>query len=150
VAPDLRATIVARAEGAPGRAVVLLEDPHAEARQRMLDQLGRLTSATAADLSAVAQALGRDDAGVALETVVSWYRDVLALAVDGPDAPVRNADTLPALRLAATHADVPQVLRALETVCDTIRTVERNANKVLALETMLLSLRQIDRTGDTY
>jgi hypothetical protein len=41
---------------------------------------------------------------------------------------------------------LPRVLRALDTVCDTIRDVERNANRVLALETMLLALRALERT----
>jgi hypothetical protein len=38
-------------------------------------------------------------------------------------------------------------LGALETVCDTIRDVERNANRVLALETMLLGLRRLERAA---
>ena len=149
IAADVRRTIVPRADGSPGRALVLLDDPRAEARGRMLDQLGRLGGATAAELSGLAQALGRDDADVALDVTISWYRDVLALVIDGPDAPVRNADAVPPLRSAATRAAVPDILRALETVCDTLRRVEHNANKVLALETMLLALRRIDRIGAT-
>jgi DNA polymerase-3 subunit delta' len=145
VPPDVRAVVVPRAEGSPGRALALLDDPRAEARQRMLAQLGGLDAALAADLSGVAQALGREDADVALETALSWYRDLLALVVDGPDADVRNVDVAAALRAAAARATVPHVVRALETVCDTIRAVERNANRVLALETMLLALRRLDR-----
>ena len=147
VAADVRAVVVPRAEGSPGRALVLADDPRADARRRILDQLARLGTATAADLSATAQALGRDDADVALATAVSWYRDVMALALDGPEAPVRNVDAADALRAAAARSAMPRVLGALETVCDTIRDVERNANRVLALETMLLGLRRLDRAG---
>jgi len=147
VPADVRATVVPRAEGSPGRALQLVDDPHAPARQRMLDQLGRLGSATAADLSGVAQALGRDDTEVALETAVSWYRDLLALVLEGPEVAVRNTDAATALRAAAGRAAVSQILGALETVCDTIRAVERNANRVLALETMLLALRRGERTA---
>lgn len=145
VAADVRAAVVARSEGSAGRALALVEDPHAAARGRMLEQLARLGAATAADLSGVAQALGREDADVALETALSWYRDLLALRLEGPDVPVRNADVAPALHAAAVRAAVPDVLGALETVCDTIRAVERNANRVLALETMLLALRRAER-----
>ncbi len=145
VSDDVRATVVPRAEGSPGRALRLVDDPRAGARGRMLDQLGRLGGATAADLSAVAQALGRDDADVALETAVSWYRDVLALLLEGPDVGVRNVDAVGPLQAAAARAAVPHVLGALETVCDTIRAIEGNANRVLALETMLLGLRRIER-----
>jgi DNA polymerase-3 subunit delta' len=147
VAADVRAAVVPRAEGSPGRALALVDDPHAATRGRMLEQLGRLGGATAADLSGVAQALGREDAEVALETALSWYRDVLGLLLEGPDVAVRNTDAAPALRAAAARAAVPQVLGALETVCDTIRAVERNANRVLALETMLLALRRAERAA---
>jgi hypothetical protein len=39
------------------------------------------------------------------------------------------------------------VLRQLEVVCDTIDALGRNANRVLALETMLLALRALERDG---
>ena len=147
VTADVRATVVPRAEGSPGRAVALLDDPRGDARVRMLTALGRLDAAAAHELSAVAQALGRDDADVALETAVSWYRDLLALTVGEADGTLRNVDALPALRTVAARTAVPAVLGALETVCDTIRAVEQNANRVLALETMLLALRRLERTA---
>jgi DNA polymerase-3 subunit delta' len=149
VAADVRAVVVPRAEGSPGRAVALLDDPRGEARVRMLTVLGRLDAAAAHELSAVAQALGREDADVALETALSWYRDVLALTSGDTDAAPRNADVLPALRTVAARMTVPAVLGALETVCDTIRAVEQNANRVLALETMLLALRRLERAAET-
>jgi len=149
VAADVRAEVVPRADGSPGRAVALAEDPHAPARRRMLDQLAGLGSATAADLSGVAQALGRDDVDAALDVAVSWYRDVLALVLEGPEVAVRNADALGPLLAAAARVQVPQVLGALETVCDTIRAIEGNANRVLALETMLLALRRVERVPAT-
>jgi DNA polymerase-3 subunit delta' len=147
VAADVRATVVPRAEGSPGRAVALLDDPRGDARLRMLTALGRLDGAAAHELSAVAQALGRDDADVALETALSWYRDLLALAVGEGETTLRNVDALPALRTVAARTAVPAVLGALETVCDTIRTIEQNANRVLALETMLLALRRLERAA---
>ena len=145
VAAETRAAIVPRAEGSLGRAAALVDDPHAEARRRMLDHLGGLRRATAAEVSGVAQALGRDDVETALAAAASWYRDLLALAAGEPDACVRNLDVIPPLRASAQASSVPRVLRALDTVCDTIRAVEGNANKVLALETMLLALRRIER-----
>jgi DNA polymerase-3 subunit delta' len=147
VPSEVRTVVVPRAEGSPGRALALLDDPRADARRRTLAQLGQLHAALAADLSGVAQALGREDADVVLETALSWYRDLLGLVVDGPEAAVRNVDALAALRAAAARTDVARLVRALETVCDTIRAVEQNANRVLALETMLLALRRLDRAG---
>jgi DNA polymerase-3 subunit delta' len=146
IAPELRARVVGRAEGSPGRALALATTDDDGARARMLAELGRLPGAGAAELSAAAQALGRDDLAVALDVAVGWYRDVLALQVDGAAAMLRNADAGAPLRAAAERSSFPRVLRALDTVCDTIRDVERNANRVLALETMLLALRALERT----
>jgi DNA polymerase-3 subunit delta' len=145
VAAEARAAIVPRAEGSLGRAAALVDDPDAEARRRMLDHLANLRRATAAEVSGVAQALGREDVETALAAAASWYRDVLALAAGEPDGTVRNLDVMPPLRASASGTSVPRVLRALDTVCDTIRAVEGDANKVLALETMLLALRRIER-----
>jgi DNA polymerase-3 subunit delta' len=145
IGPEVRPLVVARAEGAPGRALALTEDPHADARRRMLDQLAGLASAAACDLSATAQALGKDDADVGLATAVTWYRDLLGLVAEGPNAPLRNPDVAPSLEEAAARISLGAILRALEVLCATIRAVERNANRTLALETTLLELRRLER-----
>jgi DNA polymerase-3 subunit delta' len=142
---EARAAAVARAGGSPGRALALLDDPNRAARARMLEQLRGVSGATAVDLSATAQALARDDAETALETTVAWYRDLLGLVVTGPKTALSNLDADAALRAAASRLSAEAVLRALDAACDTIRAVERNANRVLALETMLLQLRRIER-----
>jgi len=40
---------------------------------------------------------------------------------------------------------VARLLRQLEVVCDTIGALEKNANRMLSVETMLLWLREIER-----
>ena len=144
VAPALRTLAVARAEGAPGRALALTDDPHAEGRRRMLDQLAALRTAAACDLSATAQTLGKDEAEVGLEAAVAWYRDLLALVAEGPGAPIRNPDVAEALQHTAGRTSIATVLRALDVLCATIRAIERNANRVLALETTLFALRRLE------
>ena len=136
--------LVARAAGRPGRALALRNDPHAQQRDALLDRLGRLPELAAVDLSALAQATARGAVEPALETVASWYRDLLGL-VTGGGAPLRNPDAGPALRAAALRTSVPAVLQQLRAVCDTIDAIERNANRALALETLLLALRRIER-----
>jgi DNA polymerase III subunit delta' len=139
-----RAAAVARAAGSPGRALGLVDDPRAEPRRRMLAQLADLPAATAADLSATAQALAREDVDVALDTTLDWYRDLLGLA-GGARGAFRNVDVAAALESAAGRLSLERILSALDVACDTIRAVERNANRTLALETMLLALRRIER-----
>ena len=98
----------------------------------------------AAALSALAQELSRGPVDAALGTTAAWYRDVLETALTG-DPPRRNPDAAAAVRAAADRSPPARALRQLEVVCDTIDALGRNANRVLALETMLLALRALER-----
>jgi hypothetical protein len=70
---------------------------------------------------------------------------VLQVALVGDALPLRNPSAAPAIRAAATRLSPAALLRQLDTVCDTILALEKNANRTLALETMLLWLREIER-----
>lgn len=136
--------LIARSGGSPGRALTLRDDGQAEQRARVLERLGRLPEVSAAEVSSLAQTMARGDVEPALEAVASWYRDLLGL-VAGADTPLRNPDVAETLRTAAARGSVRGVLHQLQTVCATIEDIERNANRALALETMLLALRRIER-----
>jgi DNA polymerase-3 subunit delta' len=136
--------LAARAGGSPGRALALREETHGEQRTVVLDRLARLRDLSAADVSGLAQTLARGDVEPALEAIASWYRDLLGLVVGAGDAP-RNPEMAAAAEASAAHSTVHGVLRQLEAVCATIEAIEGNANKALALETLLLDLRRIER-----
>jgi len=139
--------LVARAAGSPGRALALGDEGDAELRSKLLDRLATLGRASAAELSALAQAAGRGNVAVALEVVLSWYRDLLRVCVEPGRSDLLNPDAGAALAAAAAHRTPGGVVAQLETVCGTIDDVERNANRTLALETMLLRLRRLEN-GD--
>ena len=144
VPKDEAALLTARASGSPGRALALRADAHPEQRARLLDGLGRLPEASAAQISTLAQTLARGEIEPALDVIVSWYRDLLGVLAGGA-TPVRNADVAPQLRAAAARSTLDVVLRQLEAVCDTLELIDQNANRVLALETLLLALRRLER-----
>lgn len=145
VAADDAATLAARAEGSPGRALLLVDDADAGLRTMILDRLANLGRLAAVDCSSLAQAMAKGSVDAALEVVVAWYRDLLAVACEGDAARLRNPDARAALVATAARTGVPAVLRQLECVCDTVDAVQRNANRALALETLLLDLRRIER-----
>jgi DNA polymerase-3 subunit delta' len=137
--------LAAQAGGSLGRALALVGPEHAALRRRVLEVLGTLPDRSAHELSALAQEVGRTAPGPALEVALAWYRDLLAHAAGTPGLAGRNPDAEPALLAAAAHTTTDVVLRQLEQLCDTILALERNANRVLAIETMLLALRRLDR-----
>ncbi len=136
--------LVARAGGCPGRALALRDDPQAEQRTRLLERLAQLPDLPAADLSALAQTVARGEVDAAMDVIATWYRDLLGLAA-GSGAALRNPDAAGALEATARRTTVPAVLHQLRAVCDTIEALHRNANRALAVETLLLALRRIER-----
>jgi len=144
VAPDRAALLAAVAEGSPGRALALSGDDEAGARAAVLKALPDLGTREAAALSALAQELSRGPVEAALGTAAAWYRDVLETALTG-GPPRRTPDAVAAVRAATDRSSPARTLRQLEVVCDTIDALSRNANRVLALETMLLALRALER-----
>jgi len=144
VAPEQAILLAAESEGSPGRALALAGDEESRARTAILSALPELGRSDAAALSMLAQELSRGPIEAALSTAAAWYRDVLESALTG-DPPRRNPDAVAAVRAVADRSPPTRTLRQLEVVCDTIDGLSRNANRVLALETMLLALRALER-----
>ena len=135
------------AEGSPGRALALAGEDEQKARRTVLETLPALRTLDASEISRRAQELARGAGDAGLAVMLSWYRDGLEAALLGPDAALRLPAHAADIRAAAGRLDAATVLRQLEAVCDTIRDIERNANRTLAIETLLLWLRQVER-GD--
>jgi len=49
------------------------------------------------------------------------------------------------VQAVAGRTSLPTVLHQLRAVCDTLAALERNANRALAFETLLLTLRRVER-----
>ena len=75
-----------------------------------------------------------------LELIRGYYRDLLLLAQGAPEALIRNADQLSALRAALGAYPVGELLAALEAVNRCQQFLERNVAPQLALETLFLDL----------
>jgi hypothetical protein len=99
------------------------------------------------DLCGLAAEAGRGATEPALDVAVAWYRDVLGVVLGAEASPLRNPDARDLVETAADRLTPGAVLRALEEVCDTLAAISRNANRVLALETMLLNLRRLERAA---
>ena len=144
VAPERATLLAAEAEGSPGRALASSGDEEVRARDAMVGALRTLRTLDAAALSTLAQDLARGPADGALAAAAAWYRDVLETRLTG-DPPRRHPGAVAAVRAAADRSRAECTLRQLELVCDTIGALDRNANRILAIETMLLGLRALER-----
>jgi len=145
LAAEHAAGLAGLADGSPGRALGFEGEDETRARERVLASLPRLRDLPARELSDLAQELSRGALDTALATALAWYRDVLETALASGVRPLRNPAAAGAVREAAARLSPAAVLRQLEAVCDTIANLEKNANRMLSVETMLLQLRAVER-----
>jgi len=86
------------------------------------------------------QLASSDDRELVLETLALFYRDVAAAALD-PDQPPRAFPAQHALiRERAARLGATAAARSVQSIFNTIDTIERNANPETALDAMLLGL----------
>jgi DNA polymerase-3 subunit delta' len=142
------ARLAARADGSVRRGLDLASADLEALRTRTLEILGDIGHAAAADLSTFAAELGRGDVGGGLDVALSWYRDLVRLVLGDASDPVANVDVRARLVSTAAVTAPDLALRFLEVVCDTVEALGRNANRTLAIETMLLELRRVARRAE--
>jgi DNA polymerase-3 subunit delta' len=143
--------------GSIGRAVVLDPQVFTEERQYAVKELQQLKGAPFTALTHLAEWLVADRvkksaasdqpnegraSGERLEIMLSWYEEVLRYVLLGQEGVVRYQDYLPAVAEAAAGLDVPDALRQVILVYDTMQALGRNANRQLAVEDLLIQLAE--------
>jgi len=171
VAPAQARFLAAYSEGRLGRAVSLARSPSLLAgRELLLDlaqdlltappiksfKLGEEFRKLAPKLKASGEddgagetgeeKAGREPLGRALDLLVTYYRDVLAVSVQGAaQTALVNVDRREEIVSGAACYTAPQMERALSLLLDIRQCIERNANSQLAIDvlfTHLTTLRQ--------
>jgi DNA polymerase-3 subunit delta' len=122
-----------------------LETDLASARETQRQFAGLLSPASLESVSsvlAVAEALHREDrASEALEWLARWIRDLILVRLGADPASLVNLDRVSALQEAARSADTDCLLAVMDEIEAFQRAAHRNLNLQLALESILLRLR---------
>ncbi len=118
----------------------------ADIRARQQDCLAlvkpeRLTPSTS--ILSAAESLAKADRGEeTLAWLARWIRDLVIVMVDGDHDQLLHLDQLADLRRYAQRADVDRLLTLLDDIERTEQQATRHLNLQMALETMLLRLRE--------
>jgi len=128
--------------GRLGWAVRQLEDDEAlERRAKRLDDLKHLIRASIVERFNYAEILAHDPVATqqTLELWIGWWRDVLLMA-SGADTPLRNVDRQDDLRYQARRFDVATIAAVIKALRGSLQKLQRNANRRLTLEVLMLDL----------
>ncbi len=139
-----RAPAVALADGRADRALALAESGTAE---MVLDQAMAIDRAIVSkkpgSLVSIAEKLAKDDdLELTLETLATFYRDVAALSLGVSSEGLSFRHRWDEVRDRAAVLTPARAAARVEMIRRTVDTFERNANKHIALDALLFSLRE--------
>jgi DNA polymerase-3 subunit delta' len=130
------------AQGRIGWALAAAQDERVlEQRSQVLEDIATVAHGSYTERFAWVEGLYRkpDKVSAVLETLTSWWRDVLLLT-SCSGTPITNVDQETVLQEWAVRYDVGTAKRVLRSIRDTVWRLERNANLRLALEVLVLDL----------
>jgi DNA polymerase-3 subunit delta' len=136
-------TVAALAQGSLGRALQILEQEIWEKRSEVIHEIMDLPSHDVGKAFAVAGSLA--DFGESLPLVflvmMTWYRDLIIWNEQRSTDLLINQDLCEEVKKAASQMSRRSLIRRIEAIHETSRALSRNANRLLALENLLLQLR---------
>ena len=103
-----------------------------------------------ATVLAAAEALAKGDrAAEAFDWLLRWLRDILIIAVGGGSDHILNLDQRAGMQTLAAHISIDDLLDLIGDLETMERQAHRNLNVQIALETILLRVRQLLATPGT-
>ncbi len=134
--------LAALSEGSFKKALGKDRDLYLERRKDILKALTALSPGSVLPLFDLAQQLAeeKDRLSEILEILQAFYRDLLMFRHGRPDSELVNVDLTEKIRRVAQREDVPALLRKLDAIAACRRQLERNVNKQLAMEVLLMRL----------
>ena len=126
--------------GSMQRALELDNESLATRREAVISRLSQMHINRIATVFDAAEALSgnRDETLEILDLLISFYRDAVHLAAGSTE--IVNRTLRSAIESIVTRHSFPRNLELLETICETRRAVQRNANPKLALDHLFMNI----------
>ncbi len=131
------------AEGSLGRALNMDSQSLLEKREHVINEVCSISFREAGRISAFAEVMGKsnDDLLDTLEILNSLFRDIMVLKNAKEDVcPIIHVDYMDKIRDWSKQFSSRQLFEIFTAINETKKAINRNANRVLALETMLLTI----------
>ncbi len=134
--------LAALSEGSFKKAFGKDRDLYLEKRRSLLKAVTALSPGSILPLFELAEEIAedKDRLGEILDILQAFYRDLLLHKHGRPESEMVNLDLADKIRRVAARASVPALLRKLEAIDASRHQLERNVNRQLAMEVLLLRL----------
>lgn len=134
--------LAAMSEGSFKKALGKDKDLFLEKRRELLRELTALSAGSILPLFTLARELAEEKERLPeiLEIFQAFYRDLLLFRHGRPEAEMINIDLVEKIRRIATGETVHSLLRKLEAIASCRRHLDRNVNRQLAVEILLMHL----------
>jgi DNA polymerase-3 subunit delta' len=129
-------------EGSFKKALGKDRDLYLERRKTILKSLTSLSGKSVIPLFALAQELAEEKERLQeiLEIFQTFYRDLLLFRHGRPENELVNLDLIDKIHRTAAKETTPSLLRKLDAICASRRQLDRNVNRQLAMEVLLMQL----------
>ncbi|NIS60955.1 MAG: DNA polymerase III subunit delta' [Proteobacteria bacterium] len=130
------------ADGSLGKALQMDLDFVHRTRREIIEKIIDLPSYGPEQILGLAEEMtnSSDNLPMLLTMIHTWYRDLLSYKERGSRAQLINIDLSLEIHEAAPGTDIPSLIRRMEVIQGTLWNLDRNANRQLTLEAMLLDL----------
>ncbi len=134
--------LAALSEGSFKKALGKDRDLYLDRRKEILREVTALSAGSVLPLFELAQKLAeeKDLLRDVLDIIQSFYRDLLLVRHGRPESELVNVDLSGKIERVAREHDVPSLLRKLEAISATRNQLDRNVNRQLAMEVLLMRL----------
>lgn len=134
------ATLAAISGGSLGKALEMKDNDFAARREELIGKMALIS--TPLDFYPVLAGMGNDRDLVleGLETMKTYFRDILVFGETGDGGQVFNRDRIDVIAQAAGRMSKQELLNSLKVINAAVRALEQNANRQLLLEMMMFRL----------
>ena len=130
------------ADGSPGKAFQMDPDVILRTRGEIIKKVIDLPLYGGERILGLAEELttSSHDLAMVLTMIHAWYRDLLAYRETGTGAQLINIDLSHEIQKAASATTTPSLIHRMEVVQEALWNLERNANRQITMEALLLDL----------
>ncbi len=136
-------TLAGLSQGSPGRAIEMFHHEIWQRRQKIIQNLIDLGSQGVQGAFATAESLANfgEDLPLVFPLMISWYRDLIIWNEQRDVDRLINQDFSEIIKEKAVLMCRKSLVRRIEAINETSKVLSRNANRLLAMENLMLQLR---------